>query len=183
MMNPVFAASRSMGRSWVYARGGKEKEARKALSEAGKAFGTAGLSGAQRVVRGLGSSSADDFGKIAEGFHQQIQAELKKNLKSYYAASAGWCLGLAELACSLMTKADPLAEAKKAIDEWLTVARKETDALRTQKLVPGMKDFTAMFKSHLGGIHAITDPTKWGEFHGCGQLIKDLANQVGNAIG
>ena len=182
-MNPVFAASRSMGWSWMYARDNKEKEARSALSAAGKDFDRAGLGDAQRVVRTLGVNSADNAQGIADGFHQQIQPALaKKDLKRYHAASAGWCLGLAERGCSLMTKHKDSAEAKKAIDKWLTVARDETDALRTQKLVPGMKNFTADFKNCLGCIHAVTDPTQWKHLCDCGSLIENLANQVGNAI-
>jgi hypothetical protein len=183
MMNLVFAASRSMGRAVVYAEYSKEKEAGKALSDAGKDFGKAGLSGAQRVVRGLGASWAHHAGKIADGFHQQIKAELEKNdLKSYHAASAGWCLGLAGQGSSLMTKHKDVVATKRLIDEWLTHAREHTDALRIQKLVPRMKAFRAEFNNILSSIRLINDPTQWGKFHGCARLIENLANQVGNAI-
>jgi len=182
-MNPVFAASCSMGRSTIYAGDNKEKEARSALTQAATHFGRAGLRDAQRVAQDLAANWSHHAGRIGDGFHKQIQPELaKKDLKSYYAASAGWCLGLAERGCSLMTKHKDSAEAKKAIDKWLTVARDETDALRTQKLVPGMKNFTADFKNCLGCIHAVTDPTQWKHLCDCGSLIENLANQVGNAI-
>ncbi len=182
-MNAVFAASRSMGRSVIYARGGKDKQARSALSDAGKDFGKAGLRDAQRVARSLGVNWAHHAGKIGDGFHQQIQAELEKNdLKGYHAASSGWSLGLAGHGSSLITKNDDFAVAKREIDEWLTHAREQTDALRVKKLVPGMKDFTAQCNSCLSCIRVINDPKQWKQFHNCSSLIENLANQVGNAI-
>ena len=182
-MNPVFAASRSMGGSVIYAQGGKEKQAGSALSDAGKNFGKAGLRNAQQVAEDLGVNWAHHAGKIADGFHQQIQAELEKNdLTSYHAASAGWSLGLAGHGSRLITKNDDVAAAKREIDEWLTHARDHTDALRVKKLVPGMKDFTAQCNSCLSCIRVINDPTQWKQFHNCGSLIENLANQVGNAI-
>ncbi len=182
-MNPVFAASRSMGGSVIYAQGGKEKQAGSALSDAGKNFGKAGLRNAQQVAKDLGVNWAHHAGKIADGFHQEIQAELEKNdLTSYHAASAGWSLGLAGHGSRLITKNDDVAAAKREIDEWLTHARDHTDALRVKKLVPGMKDFTAQCNSCLSCIRVINDPTQWKQFHNCGSLIENLANQVGNAI-
>lgn len=182
-MNAVFAASRSMGRSVIYARGGKDKQAGSALSDAGKDFGKAGLRDAQRVARSLGVNWAHHAGKIGDGFHQQIQAELEKNdLKGYHAASSGWSLGLAGHGSSLITKNDDFAVAKREIDEWLTHAREQTDALRVKKLVPGMKDFTAQCNSCLSCIRVINDPKQWKQFHNCSSLIENLANQVGNAI-
>jgi hypothetical protein len=184
MMNPVFAASRFMGHSLIYADYGKEKEARKALSDAGRDFGRAGLADAQRVVRNLGANWAHHAGKIMEGFHQEIQADLeKKDRKSYHAASAGWCLGLASHGSSLVTKHKDFAATKRLISEWLTHARNHTDALRMEKLVPGMKDFKAQFNTCLNGISVIKDPkTWWQDFRNCSSLIVNLADQVGNAI-
>lgn len=180
-MNPVFAASRSMGHSVILARKGDESEARKALSAAGRNFGRAGLRDAQRVTRRLGANP--QAGLIAQGFHNEIQADLEQNnVKFYHAASSGWCFGLAHYGSSRITKNDDFAIAKREIGEWLVHARAHTDALRVRKLVPGMPDFTGKCGNCQTCVHVISDPRKWKEFHSCGSLIKSVGDLVGNAI-
>lgn len=181
-MDAIFRAGRALGRAEVMRLSGNDgsSHVRDAITEMNRSPNP-GVRGVVQHAQGLAGNwlrrKAELPGITAE--IRDIHLLGTGDNKGYQSFCCGLLLGLASEACR-QADADTVTKiATTHVGEWLARAKKHAEALKLQKLVPGMLDFNARFNAILTPLGFVQSSAALKNY---AQLIESLSDDVGNAI-
>ena len=177
MMDPILHAGRALGRALVL-HGVRENGSRY-LAEAASDLQRSkikALAGEANKLRQMASNwkwGANQIPTIFESIQNQRG-------KTYHAVSCGFLMGLAMEACLKAGRDTDLPTTKTELVDWLVGAKEHSGALKDQHFVPNMPNFEGKFNRIITAIRSADSSL---QLRNASQLIEDLSNKVGNAIG